>query len=233
MADFPGRPGVRVAADVSPVREVSLLGTADADFWRPRLAAEALEPRLLDGRAQILVLAADMKFFGVRFAELSFAVLAGVLGEGGDSAFLLGAFNSRRFFAFCERFFFSTPYEWGDVAVTAEPASARLGAAFRAAPRDLGSRPALRRGREAWDGTLHLPSRPGKPAQLFYAALEGEATAYAFSPDDVLEIGSGEGRLGEVLAALRESGFAGREWLARPAGRHVKSKTYRRPAGGA
>ena len=117
---------VKFVAELSHVREVSLLGRADLSYWVERLAAEELVPEAVDGKAKVLVVAADAKFRGVRFREVSFsiAVRRPEVGAAGDASNLLHAFNSSRFFAFCERVFFSTPYYAADVRVSAAlPAS--------------------------------------------------------------------------------------------------------------
>src|SRR5690348_9916827 len=103
---------VKWAAQVAHVREVSLLGTADLAFWKDRLLKEDLQPAESDGQAQLLIIAANLKYMGIRFRELSFSVLVSRLEAGvqQDAAYLVRAFNSSRPFAFCERVFFSTPY---------------------------------------------------------------------------------------------------------------------------
>jgi hypothetical protein len=112
---------VRYVAELTHVREVSLLGTADLAFWEERLKEEGLAPAESEGKALLLLIAADSKFMGVRFRELSFSVLVGRQEEGArrGGAYLAQAFNSCRLFAFCERTFFSTPYYHGDVRVSA------------------------------------------------------------------------------------------------------------------
>src|SRR5690349_2716741 len=120
---------MKYVAEPTHVREVSLLGTADLAFWNERLAGEDLVPAVKDGKAQLLIIAADLKFLGIRFRELSFSVLASPV-EGGarrDGAYLAQAFNTSRWFAFCERAFFAAPYRHGDVGVSASfPPSVRL-----------------------------------------------------------------------------------------------------------
>ena len=91
----------------------------------------------------LVLVAAEMRFMGVRFRELSFSVLVAGSGAGGlplapapspegrgrtvGGAYLVQAFNSCRCFAFCERALFSTPYNHGDVRVVTDfPASIRL-----------------------------------------------------------------------------------------------------------
>src|SRR5262245_59046278 len=118
---------VKYVAELSHVREVSLLGTADLAFWNDRLKGEDLTLAERDGQAQILIVAADSRYLGVRFRELSFSVLtAGYKGDKAEGAYLVHAFNSCRFFAFCERVLFSTPYYYGDVRVATSPASIQL-----------------------------------------------------------------------------------------------------------
>src|SRR5215218_5136234 len=126
-------PSIKYVAQLAHVREVSLLGTADLAYWTERLRSERLTPDECEGNAQVLVIAADARFKGMRFREVSFSILvhrpgaaAAVTGDAaaGDAGFLAHAFNSSRFFAFCERAFFSTPYYHGRIAVSATvPAS--------------------------------------------------------------------------------------------------------------
>src|SRR5262252_5986485 len=82
---------VKWAAELAHVREVSLLGTADLAFWKDRLLKEELLPAESDGRAQLLIIAADAKYLGVRFRELSFSVLVSRPEEGArqDAAYLV------------------------------------------------------------------------------------------------------------------------------------------------
>src|SRR4051812_43520591 len=157
-------PSVKWAAEIAHVREVSLLGTADLGFWKDRLAREELCPAERDGRARVLLIAADLRFMGVRFRELSFSVEVVPPGPG-DAAFLVRAFNSCSFFAFCERMLFSTPYHYGDVQVSAAvPASIRLTekaqVTFEVAMRIDPPGPARAPARaevEGWDGPVFLP----------------------------------------------------------------------------
>src|SRR5262249_54914321 len=164
---------VQWVAELAHVREVSLLGTADLAFWEDRLLKEDLLPAESDGQAQLLIVAADARFGGVRFRELSFSVLVSRRQEGTrqDAVYLARAFNSCRLFAFCERVFFSTPYYHGDVRASASfPASIHLAkkgeAVFRA---EMGAdspgpgREPSRRGEGGWEGPVFLPeNRRGK-----------------------------------------------------------------------
>ena len=230
---------VKWAAQLSHVREVSLLGTADLDFWADRLRVEGLTPVGRDGRAQVMVIAADARFMRVRFRELSFSVLARreVNGAPRDGAYLERAFNSRRFFAFVERTFFATPYEYGDVRVSAAaPASMALvrdGAdVFRAAmgsDADAATRSPARLGEGGFNGPVFLPGQParaGRPARLFFARIEGHTATYPFvhSVDSVTIHAT---PAGGVLAALVDSHFVADEWQVREDASHAKSKTVR------
>jgi hypothetical protein len=231
---------VRWAAELAHVREVSLLGTADLAFWKNRLLKEELLPAERDGRAQLLIIAADSKFMGVRFRELSFSVSVSRPddGTGQDAAYLVRAFNSCRFFAFCERVFFSTPYYHADVRVSASlPTSIHLvkkrdvvfAAEMGAVPPGLGREPS-RCGEDGWDGPVFLPEarrRGGRQGKLFLARLRGYTRRYAFLPgtDSVAIMPSPDS---EVLQVLKDSHFLAQEWIIREDATHAKSKTYQR-----
>jgi hypothetical protein len=231
---------VKWAAELAHVREVSLLGTADLAFWKDRLLKEGLLPAESDGRAQLLIIAADSKFVGVRFRELSFCVSVSPPDDGirQDAAYLVRAFNSCRFFAFCERVFFSTPYYHGAVRVSASlPPSMHLvkkgevvfAAAMGADPSGLGRGPS-RCGEDGWHGPVFLPEgrrRGGRQGKLFVARLHGYTRRYAFLPGtDSVAIGPSTDS--EFLQALKDSHFAAREWIIREDATHAKSKTYKR-----
>lgn len=219
---------------VSPVREVSLLATADAAYWTQQLALRGLHPTIEEGRAQLVVTGADMKFKGIRFRELSVSVF--VCNQPGgaapDGAFLLQAWNTVRFFAWVERTFFHTPYAHGEVVVDSNPPeavgayrrnlpllSAMMGRLDPAVPRS-----ASRSGYECWEGPLFLP---GAPPRMFYACLEGETVAYPFHSEvDAVTIQSTPEF--PALQQLVDSDFRGREWLVRSSATHGKSKTVRR-----
>jgi hypothetical protein len=66
---------VKWVAELAHVREVSILGTADLSFWKDRLYRQNLLPAERDGQAQIMIVAAESKYMGIRFQELSFSVL--------------------------------------------------------------------------------------------------------------------------------------------------------------
>lgn len=218
------------------MHEVSLLGTADMAFWQKRLQGEDLAPAADEhGHAQLLIVAADMRFMGVRFCELSFSVLVEPeLHVGQQAAYLVGAFNSRRFFAWYERRVFATPYQHADVRVSATlPATIDVAAAgvplFEARMQAGAGRAPTRSGEAAWEGPIFLPERQGGGRKMFFARLRGHTQAYPFlPPHDTLAITPGPG--GEALQALLDSGFAASEWVIRADARHAKSNTYPRSA---
>ena len=64
---------IKWAANLDGVREVSLWGTADAAYWRDYLASEGLVPDELDGKARIMIVAAEGRFMSLPFREISFS----------------------------------------------------------------------------------------------------------------------------------------------------------------
>jgi hypothetical protein len=235
-----GNTAVKWAAELAHVREVSLLGTADLAFWKNRLLEEELLPAESEGQAQLLIIAADSKYLGVRFRELSFSVVVSRPEEGTrqDAAYLVRAFNSCRLFAFCERVFFSTPYSHGDVRVSASlPASMHLAqkgegvfaAAMGADASGLGREPS-RCGEGRWEGPVFLPEsrrRTGRQGKVFVARLRGHTRTYPFLPGtDSVAIRPAPDS--EILQALGDSHFRAKEWIVREDATHAKSKTYKR-----
>ena len=182
---------------VSPVREVSLRGVADFSFWLERLAGEGLFPTEEGGRASLLICAAESRFMGPTFRELSISVfLSRTLGgTTRDGAFLVQAFNSIRFFAFVERILFRTPCHYAGVRVDVGlPAIAEV---------TRGGQPLLRmkmaRDEAAsakvperdevleFEGPIFLPGAPeGRPDQgrLFFGRLHGQTQVLPFLPTD-------------------------------------------------
>lgn len=225
---------IKNAAVVTDVVDVSLLGTADLSYWQAALKPEQLEPIDHNGRAQILIIAADAKFMGLRFRELSFAVFARDVSGLTDlsGSFLVRAFNSRRSFAWIERAFFKTPYYHGAVAVQWEPPLVQLqlpNLAF-----DVRSGQSLKQMPDTskimgWHGPVFLPSKPGiavAKSKLFFAHVMGLTQEFPFDParDTLTLPDSAE----PPFQALRDSGFRPAKWSVRPLAVHSKSKTYSR-----
>jgi hypothetical protein len=224
-------PDVKYAAELARVREAALLGSADLDYWRDRLRGEDLVPLATGDRAQILIIAAAGNYLGVPFREVSVNVLTAASDQVPTAgAFLVRAFNSCRFFAFCERAFFSTPYVHAtvrvDAAATAFEVADRRGARFRASLDTDNVREVIRTGDAGWSGPVFLPNRrPGRAGHWFYARVHGDTWTYPFLPGrDAVAI---EPRPEcEALQALVDSHFTGREWAVRLNATHAKSKTY-------
>lgn len=184
---------IKWAANVAQVREVTLLGVADLAFWEQRLSNQKLRPMERNGRAQLMIIAAEAKFMGVRFRELSFSVqvVAPNDSRSPHGVFLMRAFNTNRLFAFCERMLFSTPYETADVSVNvSSPVKIQLRQHgmlnFRAqmgVAGDGSERTPTRTGKDGWEGPVYLPDggRNSCPAgNLFFARLHGYTKSFEF-----------------------------------------------------
>jgi hypothetical protein len=232
---------VKWIANLDHVQEVSLFGTADLRYWRDRLREEDLSPAERDGQAQILIVAADSKYMGVRFRELSFSVLVSWKEENArrNAVYLIRAYNSRRLFACVERVFFSAPYVYGSIRVSASlPASIHFvknGAAGLRAEMASDSfatgREPLRRGVDGWEGLVVLPRRRrgnDYPRRFFIARLRGDTRVYSFHQStDILSIRSAADC--DVLQALADSHYIAEEWIVREDAAHAKSKTFTCP----
>jgi len=226
---------IKWAATLSHVREVSLLGSADLAYWADRLKAQDLRPIEHEGKARVMILSADARFMGLVFRELSISVAVRPHDNGApDAAFLLGAWNCRRFFAFCERVFFKTPYSYGDVRVGVSlPTSLRLiingTVHFAAEMMDAGGldRRVVHE-ESSWEGPVFFPTHGAKPTdrKLFFAALKGRAQTYPFESGHSLRIQPVND--GDALSTLLDSRFTPQQWSIRQDAIHSKSKTYRR-----
>lgn len=233
-------PRVKWTAELAHVREVSLAGSADLAYWTDKLAADGLAPVERNGRARIMLIAADSKFLGVPFRELSVSVPVAPVEQptGSGGAYLVCAFDTCRFFAFCERTFFSTPYVHGDVRVSARmPASIELvmdgQRVFRAemlAEISGAERTPFSRGEGGWDGPVFLPGRGirrPRAGKLFFARIRGDTLTYPFvAGADSLTISPCP--KSRSLQSLVDSQFVATEWAVRADATHAKSKTYRR-----
>jgi hypothetical protein len=222
---------------ISPVKDVILRGSADASFWVERLAPEELAPLEVDGKAQLILIAVDARFLGIRFRELSIAVSVQSPGGDGDenAVYLPHAFQSLRLFAFIERTFYHTPYHAAKIRVeTGPPASfevaLREGTIVRAAMSSQSTAQTTRPARtveEVSEGPIFLPSRAGQTSRkAFFARLEGRADIYPFAPGDSLRLAPTA--RAPIVEWLIESGFAPQEWLIRTSAVHGRSKSVDR-----
>jgi hypothetical protein len=173
---------------------------------------------------------------GMRFREVSFSILtSGYKGVEIAGAYLLQAFNSNRFFAFCERTLFSTPYSHAEVRVSCRPVFVKCIPAheviFQAdmhADNSAPPREPVRRGVDGWEGPVFLPGGKGqetRDGKFFIAKITGDTRVYPFLPsaDSLLLSRSQES---DVIQALIDSRFACKEWAVREDATHAKSKTY-------
>ena len=217
--------GIHYVAKIDRVREVTLAGTVDLEYWVEVLRPEGVAPLEQNGRAEVMITGVDGRFHGLRFQELNVSV--GVEPQGPhdmlDRAFLAAGFNSRPLFAWSERVFFSTPYTHGDVEVELAPPSLHL---TRKGLTMLLARKAAVSGPTGtapdWNGTLFIPS--GLHRRFFFARIEGVAHRHPFTTDDELSIDRASA---VVLRQLSESHFQPLEWIVRANACHAKSRTYR------
>lgn len=142
------------------------------------------------------------------------------------------AFNSVRFFAWCERTLFATPYDYGDVRIAADPVAVTVGAQGKPmirAEMSLAARTPQCTELRSWFGPIYLPGTLRlKPtaSRYFIGELVGQTDIYPFNPaHDTCTIESPSA--GSPLTWLLDSGFTPSEWHVRRHAMHAKSKTYR------
>jgi hypothetical protein len=223
---------IRYVAEPKHVREVSLIGTSDFEFWSDYLKPEGLEPVRCGGAAQVVVVAAEMVYLGVRFTEVSFSVRASLAHDSNSTGLrLLHAFTSSRVFAWCERALFAAPYSHGECHVSIRsPLSIRVKAqSGRVANAEMSAqeRAAIRAGDERWEAPVFLPPRgTASDQRLFFGRLRGHTVVYPFSGDDCFAIEPSA--RGGILRPIADSRFSPQEWVVRADATHGKSKTYRR-----
>lgn len=233
---------IQWAAQIEHVREITLSGHADLSYWRETLAQEELIPIESAGHAKVQIMCAQMKYFGISFSELSVSVSARAADESRtvQGGYLVGAFNSCRFFAYCERKLFSTPYSFAKVSLQTETKEALACATvlersdllmrMELANPPLGQRLPEQTKDEIWQGAVFLPARgvqDPRKRKLFWASLQGLTRTYPYlAAHDTLSISLPPKH--DALRALADSRFIGREWKVRLDARHAKSKTYPR-----
>lgn len=218
----------KFVAKVGNVRELRLIGNADHDFWNRRFADKPYQAFADDaGHAEITIGATELVWKGFQFNELtiSLSVAAKDNSQRKIGYLLLHAFNSNRFFAFCERAFFSTPYHFGKVSLRETTpcvmdARSKNGNVLKAEM----SRETrfVTEEDESWEGAVLLPNAPGE--KYFIAKLSGKSKVCPFVGTDRIELQSDAEHI--VFGLLINSSFAGKEWRARNRAFHAKSKTY-------
>jgi len=229
---------MKYVAEIHAVGEVTLIGGADANYWRDRLRPLDLQPALASGDAEVMLSATSASYLGLPFCELSISVFVNSKQSDAPRAavYLTHAYNSNRLLAFCERSFFRTPYYPAQLAVSAKlPISVTLGPLDRPrlhlvmAVESVASHSRDEQGE--WSGPLFLPPRGTRPCDLFFARLKGATDYRAFEPaaDRFVVCSTTEE---PALLALVESNFAPRQWSIRPNATHARTKTYTRVAAG-
>jgi len=222
----------KYVVELRGVREVTLRGWAELEYWQRRLTQEELFPVANEGRAELLISAVASRFLGIPFRELSVSVFVSQEPKAvsADGLYLVQAFNSLRWFAAMERLLYRTPYDPAGIEVSTElPLAMRL---HRADETWLAARMNAKVGRagtslgaDDWEGTIYLPKRRGR-CEKFFARLAGETTSFTFDATDRIELRPVEGCA--VARLLSDSQFAGTEWLVRPVATHARSKTFAR-----
>lgn len=229
MSSFTRPDRIRYTAEIDNVREVTLHGTADLDFWQTLLHPHGLLPDSSGGTAHLVISATALVWKGLSFRELIVTVATCTDREQPqpDSFYLAQAFNSSRMLAWMERRLFNTPYTHADIQLN--PRAPRIDVRHGNQPLFSAQmdqpKAASTQRHEDWNGPVFLPGRGGK---YFFVVLSGEQTCYPFAAADRLEIASGGDE--PVFGWLRQSRFRPTEWRIRTSATHKRSQTYRREA---
>lgn len=213
----------KFAAIVNDVRELRLIGTAKLDFWNQYLADKPYQTFDKNGFAEITISATELVWKGFRFNELTIFLSIAEKDNPKKEAgvFLLHAFNSNRFFAFCERTFFSTPYYFGKINLSENlPCVMRLENLFEA--KMCNAQRQIDEVEDNWEGSVFLPKNRGE--KYFIAKLSGETKVCPFAGSDKIELKSDANH--SIFDSLIKSDFTGKEWRMRSNAFHAKSKTY-------
>jgi len=209
-------PEIDYVTIISPVKEVTLWGKADAIIWQDYLKAEGLSPQVQNGKVELLISSVDSRYMGFRFRELSFSIMLDK-----HEYFLAHAYNSIPLFALAERKFFQTPYYAGKLSVERESLSLNDGQSFAATL--SAQAPCLRTGDEDWKLLIRLPkalrTKVDKP-HYFHARLQGYTEIYKANLDSFSANGEEP-----IFKHLCESHFQPQEWRIRANATHSKSKT--------
>lgn len=230
-------PPFKYIAHLDNLPEVAILGHTDADLWQAELRNAQLKPAKVDGKAQILIAAIDAKWQGMRFRECAIGLNVEQRGRGDTMGgfYMPRSFNSSRFFATVERYWFHTPYvheahidvqvdlpAWIRVGPSDRPIfHARMGedaSATQRQPED--------NYHENWEGPIHIPHRPKRPKkrEFFFVKLAGDTVSYKFEPsNDLLQISS---NAGTAFQAIDNANFTPTRWIIRRSATHARSKTF-------
>lgn len=213
----------KFVAVVENVKELRLIGSANLDFWNQYLADKPYQAFDNKGFAEITIAATELIWKGFQFNELTITLAIAKKNTSIQevSVFLIHAFNSNRFFAFCERVFFSTPYYFGKINLSENlPCRMSLENLFEA--KMSGGERQINQVEDNWEGAVFLPKNRGE--KYFIAKLTGESQVCPFDESDKIELKSDADHL--IFDSLIKSDFTGKEWRMRSNAFHAKSKTY-------
>ncbi|HPF37885.1 MAG TPA: hypothetical protein P5081_07000 [Phycisphaerae bacterium] len=222
---------MKYAAVVQHAREITLMGTADADCWAAPLESVGLTPCRRDHRVGMLISVAAGRW-GIHFREVAIGVAA-CRQPGGvepDGYFAAYAFHSSRLFAWCERTFFKASHRLATIDMTLDPPvsieiRSRSEIALRAA---MGTtREASRRENVDIVFPVFLPNRGNRVSMkrnAFHVRVAGETDVYPYEPaSDFFTVGDNGGAL--AMPLLADCDFQGTEWLVRRDAIHARTKT--------
>lgn len=217
---------VKYIATVEGVRDITLIGTADYDYWTDQLEHEHLIPFKRNGCAEVWICAARLRWKGVRFSELSVSLRVGIEG---DDVLLISAFNTSRLFTWFERRCFHTPYRRAvmDVDATSLRSFALHDGKDVSIRAERLSGPPVETRNDAWEGRIYLPSigRAKSGQRFFRASLSGTSSITPFqAATDSLVLHATPSH--SIASQLIDSHFRGIEWRVRNDATHARSKTF-------
>lgn len=214
---------------IGGIREVSLVGSADAAYWRERLGKEGLFPYPGGEKVEITIGAAAIRWKGIDSLEFTLAVAVSDQEESvKKDYFLLIAFNSSPFFAWIERTIFLSPFFQNGIRLVERiPVSFGVNKNktwFISGQMGAQGRPGSTVD-ETWKGTYYLPGDLILGIRRrFSARIEGRTTIYPFLNGlDNLWINPTSHR--KVFNWLLESHFSPQEWKIRQDALHARSVT--------
>jgi hypothetical protein len=206
---------------IEPILEVTLMGEANFDVWKPILDAQGFDNYPQSEKIGVTLSGVEAKYMGLTFREFSISV---TLNE--SELFLAHAYNSKRFFALAERRFFRTPYYPADITVTAHKIAVyqnKVPMIEAILPQNA---PITHQADESVEWTLWLPKALRKNPMIphyFDARLEGNTQHYDITS---AQITLSSNPPDAVMALLSHSQFVPKDWFVRAHGRHSKSKTH-------
>jgi hypothetical protein len=219
---------VKYVAEIKNVREISLIGSADFEFWAAQLGELRLSPTNFVGYARVLISVVKLKWMGIDFEELSIAIPIDPPDSSTPSIYLVSAFSTSRLLAWCERTFFQTPYEHARISMRAEQPWAfelRDNTRSTLAVRCQQTAPTATVD-DNWAGCIFLPPvRRDSQRKFFRAKLTGAVQVVPFAATSA-EFKLQPSFQQPATQLLVDSRFAPTEWRVRTIATHARSKTF-------